>query len=60
MSCVFSHSTDKTVDKSKRSYRSSMGFNPFREQNRSAVDIVMVILAVGSAIALVLWAIFSG
>jgi hypothetical protein len=37
-----------------------MGFNPFREQNRSAVDIVMVVLAVGSAIALVLWAIFSG
>jgi hypothetical protein len=37
-----------------------MGFNPFREQDRSAVDIVMVILAVGSAIALVLWAIFSG
>lgn len=37
-----------------------MGFNPFREQNRSPIDIVMVVLAIGSAIALVIWAIFSG
>jgi hypothetical protein len=37
-----------------------MGFNPFREQDRSVVDIIMVVAAIGSAIALVLWAIFSG
>jgi hypothetical protein len=37
-----------------------MGFNPFREQDTSVVDIIMVIAAIGSAIALVLWAIFSG
>jgi hypothetical protein len=37
-----------------------MGFNPFRDHERSALDIVMVVLAVGSAIGLVLWAIFSG
>ena len=41
-------------------YRSLMGFNPFREQRRTMFDIVMVVLAVGTAIALVLWAIFSG
>jgi hypothetical protein len=37
-----------------------MGFNPFREQRKTVFDIVMVVLAVGAAIALVLWAIFSG
>jgi hypothetical protein len=37
-----------------------MGFNPFREQDRSAGDIILVVLAIGSAIGLVLWAIFSG
>jgi hypothetical protein len=37
-----------------------MGFNPFREQERSAIDIIMVVIAIGSAIGLVAWAIFSG
>lgn len=37
-----------------------MGFNPFREQETSVFDIVMVVLAIGVTIALVLWAIFSG
>lgn len=37
-----------------------MGFNPFREQRKTAFDVVMVVLAIGTALGLVAWAIFSG
>ena len=60
MSSMCNQSTAKTVDNSGGSYRVGMGFNPFREQNRSVVDIVMVVFAIGAALALVAWAIFSG
>jgi hypothetical protein len=59
-SSVINQSTDKTVDTPEPGYRSTMGFNPFREQNTTPFDIFMVVLAIGGAIALVLWAIFSG
>jgi len=34
-----------------------MGFNPFRAQRRSAVDIAMVVGTILVALVLVLWAI---
>lgn len=40
-------------------YRPAMGFNPFRSHNRSATDIVMVVLAVAATLAVIGWAIFS-
>ncbi|HEY5890786.1 MAG TPA: hypothetical protein VIW94_08825 [Acidimicrobiia bacterium] len=49
-----------TVDQSSERYRLTMGFNPFRESETSAIDIIMVVLAIGAAIGLVAWAIFSG
>lgn len=55
-----SQSTHKTVDKSAARYRLTMGFNPFRDHERSKVDLLMMVLAIGAAIGLVLWAIFSG
>jgi hypothetical protein len=38
---------------------SDMGFNPFRPQDISVLDIVMVVFAVGTALALIAWALFS-
>jgi hypothetical protein len=38
---------------------SDMGFNPFRPQDISVLDIVMVVFAVGMALALIAWALFS-
>jgi hypothetical protein len=37
-----------------------MGFNPFREHNRTPADIVMVVLAVAATLLVIGWAIFSG
>jgi hypothetical protein len=37
-----------------------VGFNPFREQERSAIDIVMVVVAILATLAVIAWAIFSG
>jgi hypothetical protein len=37
-----------------------MGFNPFREQTRTALDVVMVVGAIVATLAVVAWAIFSG
>jgi hypothetical protein len=37
-----------------------VGFNPFREHERSAVDIVMVVLAVLATLGVIAWAVFSG
>lgn len=37
-----------------------MGFNPFRSQRKSAVDIAMVAGTILVAVVLVLWAALSG
>jgi hypothetical protein len=36
-----------------------VGFNPFREQERSVVDIVMVVVAVAMTLAVIAWALFG-
>jgi hypothetical protein len=36
-----------------------MGFNPFREQERSLLDIVMVVLALLATVAVILWAVLA-
>jgi hypothetical protein len=35
-----------------------VGFNPFRKQERTTADVVMVVLAVVVTLALVTWAFF--
>jgi hypothetical protein len=37
-----------------------MGFNPFRDHERSAADIAAMVLAVLAILAVLAWAIFSG
>ena len=37
-----------------------MGFNPFRQQRKTAVDIAIVAGTILVAVALVLWAALSG
>jgi hypothetical protein len=37
-----------------------VGFNPFREHDKSPIDIVMVVLALLATAAVIAWAIFSG
>jgi len=37
-----------------------MGFNPFRPQTRSAVDIAIMVGAIALTLAVVAWAIFAG
>ncbi|HLF60859.1 MAG TPA: hypothetical protein VI980_06755, partial [Acidimicrobiia bacterium] len=49
-----------TLDRSRGRYRSRVGFNPFREQDKSAADIAAVVVALIAIIAVVAWAIFSG
>jgi hypothetical protein len=36
-----------------------VGFNPFREHEKSAADVAMVIVAVLATIGVVAWAIFG-
>ena len=36
-----------------------MGFNPFREQERSVLDIVIVVLALLATVAVILWAVLG-
>lgn len=36
-----------------------MGFNPFRQHEKTFVDIVMVVAAILAMLALIAWAIFS-
>jgi hypothetical protein len=38
----------------------AMGFNPFRAQRKTAVDVALVIGTVLITVALVLWAVLSG
>jgi hypothetical protein len=37
-----------------------VGFNPFREQHKSAVDIVVMVVALAAALAVIVWAVFGG
>jgi hypothetical protein len=37
-----------------------VGFNPFREHEKTAFDIAMVVFAVLATMAVIAWAIFSG
>lgn len=37
-------------------YSPRMGFNPFRDQRKDLVDVVMVVATILVAVALVLWA----
>jgi len=37
-----------------------VGFNPFREQDKTALDIAMVVIAVLATVAVIAWAMFSG
>jgi hypothetical protein len=36
-----------------------MGFNPFREHEKSAIDIAIVVVAVLAVLAVIAWAIFG-
>lgn len=38
----------------------AMGFNPFRPQTRTALDVAMVVVALVATAAVVAWAVFSG
>jgi hypothetical protein len=49
-----------TVDRRQGRYRSLVGFNPFREQNKSAADIAAMVIALVAILAVLAWAIFSG
>jgi len=37
-----------------------MGFNPFRDHEKSAADIVAMVIALVAIVAVLAWAIFSG
>jgi len=37
-----------------------MGFNPFRDHERSTADLVVMIVALVATFAVLAWAIFSG
>jgi hypothetical protein len=36
-----------------------MGFNPFREQDRSALDIALVVIALLATIGVIVWAVWA-
>jgi hypothetical protein len=37
-----------------------VGFNPFREHQKTAFDIAMLVFAVLAVLAVIAWAIFAG
>ena len=37
----------------------AMGLNPFREQQKTLIDVALMVAAIAMAIAVVLWAILS-
>jgi hypothetical protein len=49
-----------TVDNPDRGYRAVMGFNPFREHEKSTADLVAMVVALVAIFAVLAWAIFSG
>lgn len=38
----------------------AMGFNPFRDHEKSAADIAAMVIALVAILAVLAWAIFSG
>lgn len=40
-------------------YRLGVGFNPFREHEKSALDIIMVVVAILATLAVIAWAILG-
>lgn len=48
---------DWSLEPGLGSYHRIMGFNPFRKQTTSRLDIALVVGAIGIAVALVVWAI---
>lgn len=38
----------------------TMGFNPFRDHEKSAADIAAMVIALGAIFAVLAWAIFWG
>lgn len=43
----------------KSGYRHGVGFNPFREHEKSVLDIAMVIVAILATLLVIAWAIFG-
>ncbi len=41
-------------------YHAGMGFNPFRPQEKSVVDVIVVVTTLLVTLGLVLWALLSG
>lgn len=41
-------------------YSVAMGFDPFREQERSVLDVAMVVGAIAVTVGLVVWALVGG
>lgn len=39
---------------------SRVGFNPFREHEKTTLDIVLVVVALLAIVAVIAWAVFSG
>lgn len=37
-----------------------MGFNPFREHEKTVLDVVMILLALIATVAVIAWALFAG
>jgi Tfp pilus assembly protein FimT len=37
-----------------------VGFNPFREHDKSTLDIMLVVIALLAIVAVISWAIFGG
>jgi hypothetical protein len=37
-----------------------VGFNPFREHDKSVIDIVMVVVAILAGLAAIAWAVLAG
>jgi len=48
-----------TVDRSSQRYRSTVGFNPFRDQQKSAIDVAIFVVAIVATLAAIAWAILS-
>lgn len=55
-----SHVTPLTVDTTPSRYCLGVGFNPFREHEKSALDIAMVVITFLAIVGVVGWALFAG
>jgi hypothetical protein len=57
-SSVLNQVMSKTVDPGGRGYRATVGFNPFRDHDKSATDIAVMVIALIAILAVLAWAIF--